>query len=78
VPILPVGVSGSDLFLGRGRRFPRIGTRVTLRVGRPFTVALEPGESRRQGMQRASDEIMRKVAALADERHRGRFRDAAG
>ncbi len=77
VPILPVGVSGSDRFLGRGRRFPRIGTRITLRVGRPFTVALEPGESRRQGMQRASDEIMRNVAALADERHRGRFGDGA-
>ncbi len=76
VPILPVGVSGSDLFLGRGRRFPGIGTRITLRVGRPFTVALEPGESRRQGMQRASDEIMRRVAALADERHRGRFGDS--
>ena len=76
VPILPVGVSGSDLFLGRGRRFPGIGTRITLRVGRPFTVALEPGESRRRGMQKASDEIMRRVAELADERHRGRFGDS--
>ena len=37
VPILPVGVSGTDAFLGRGVRFPRIGSRITLRVGRPFT-----------------------------------------
>ncbi len=76
VPILPVGVSGSDRFLGRGRRFPRIGTRITLRVGTAFTVALDPSLPRRQAMQRASDEIMARVAALTDERHRGRF--AAG
>lgn len=78
VPILPVGVSGSDHFLGRGRYLPRIGTRITLRVGRPFTVALEPGKPRREGMQRASDEIMGRVAALVDERHSGRFGDVQG
>lgn len=76
-PILPVGVSGSDRFLGRGRRFPRIGTRITLRVGTVFTVTLDPSLPRRQAMQRASDEIMSRVAALTDERHRGRFGDRA-
>lgn len=75
--ILPVGVSGSDRFLGRGLRFPRIGTRITLRVGTAFTVALDPSLPRRQAMQTASDEIMRRVAALTDERHRGRFGDTA-
>jgi 1-acyl-sn-glycerol-3-phosphate acyltransferase len=73
VPILPVGVSGSDQFLGRGRRFPRLGTRISLRVGRPFTIALDPAQPRRQQIQTASDEIMRHVAALTDERHRGRY-----
>lgn len=71
--ILPVGVSGSDRFLGRGMRFPRIGTRITLRVGRPFTVAVDSALPRRQQIQRASDEIMGQVAALVDERHRGRY-----
>jgi 1-acyl-sn-glycerol-3-phosphate acyltransferase len=73
VPILPVGVSGTDKFLGRGSRFPRIGTRITLRIGKPFTVSLDPAKPRRQSMQEASDEIMRAVAALIDERHRGRY-----
>jgi 1-acyl-sn-glycerol-3-phosphate acyltransferase len=73
VPILPVGVSGTDTFLGRGSRFPRIGTRITLRVGRPVTVTLDPAKPRRLAMQDASDEIMRAVAVLVDERHRGRF-----
>jgi 1-acyl-sn-glycerol-3-phosphate acyltransferase len=73
VPILPVGVSGTDTFLGRKRRFPKVGSRLTVRVGKPFTVALAPGQSRRAQMQAASDEIMGRLAALVDERHRGRF-----
>ena len=74
VPILPVGVSGTDRFLGRGQRFPRLRAPITLRVGKPFTVALDPGKSRREGMQAASDEIMGRIAELTDERHRGRYR----
>ena len=77
VPLLPVGVSGSDRFLGRGRRLPRIGSRITLRVGKPFIIAIDPSLPRRQEIQKASDEIMSRVAALVDERHRGRF-GAAG
>jgi 1-acyl-sn-glycerol-3-phosphate acyltransferase len=73
VSILPVGVSGSDRFLGRNARFPRIGSRITLRVGRPFTVALDTTVPRRDAIHKASDEIMRHIAALTDERHRGRF-----
>lgn len=73
VPILPVGVSGTDKFLGRRQRFPKIGARVTVRVGRPFTLAVDPKLSRRAAIQSASDEIMSRIAALVDERHRGRF-----
>ena len=74
--ILPVGISGSDRFLGRGARFPRIGTRITLKVGRPFTVALDASVPRREALQKVSDEIMSSVAALVDERHRGRYASA--
>jgi len=73
VPILPIGISGSDRFLGRGARFPRIGARITLKVGRPFTVTLDTSIPRREAIQKASDEIMSRVAALVDESHRGRF-----
>jgi 1-acyl-sn-glycerol-3-phosphate acyltransferase len=73
VPILPVGVSGTDRLLGRAQRFPRIGTRVTLRIGEPFTVGLDPALPRRAAMDAASDEIMRRIAALVDERHRGPY-----
>ena len=73
VPILPVGVSGSDKFLGRGSRFPRIGTRITMRVGKPFTVSLDPSRPRREQIHAASDQIMSAIAALVDDRHRGRY-----
>jgi 1-acyl-sn-glycerol-3-phosphate acyltransferase len=73
VPILPVGISGTDRFLGRGRVLPRIGTRITVRFGKPFVVALNAREPRRAAMRAVSDEIMRRIAELVDERHRGRY-----
>ena len=73
VPVVPIGISGSDTFLGRGKRMPRFGTRITLRAGEPFTVELDASIPRRAAMSQASDEIMRRLAALVDERHRGRF-----
>ncbi len=73
VAVLPVGVSGTDRFLGRGQRMPRIGARIEMRVGAPFNVSLDPGLSRRAATQAASDEIMRRIAALVDEHHRGRY-----
>ncbi len=73
VPILPVGISGTDRFLGRGSRWPRIGTPISLRFGKPFAVALDARKSRRQAITPVSDEIMRRIAELVDERHRGRY-----
>jgi 1-acyl-sn-glycerol-3-phosphate acyltransferase len=73
VPILPVGVSGSDWFLGRGKALPRLRAPIRLHIGKPFTLTLDPGLSRREAMNKASDELMRHIAALVDERHRGRF-----
>ena len=73
VPIVAIGISGSDQFLGRGKRMPRFGTRITLRAGKPFTLHLDPSMARRAAMIYASDELMGHLAALVDERHRGRF-----
>jgi 1-acyl-sn-glycerol-3-phosphate acyltransferase len=72
-PIVPVGISGSDNFLGRGKRMPRFGSRITLRVGVPFALELDPALPRRAAISAASDDLMRHIGALVDERHRGRF-----
>jgi len=72
-PILPVGISGSDRFLGPGRRVPRFRSQIVIRVGRPFRLTVDRGHPRRTGVQAATDEIMRRIAGLVDERHRGPY-----
>ena len=64
---------GSDYFLGRGKRMPRFRAPIRLHVGRTFTLTLDPALSHRAAMKAASDELMRRIAELIDERHRGRF-----
>ena len=71
--ILPVGISGSDRFLGPGRRMPRFRSQIVIRVGRPYRLTVDPDQPRRAGLQAATDEIMRRIAALVDERHRGSY-----
>jgi 1-acyl-sn-glycerol-3-phosphate acyltransferase len=73
VPVLPVGISGTDRFLGRGAPFPRIGTRITVRVGQPFQLVADPSLPRREALDAANRELMRRIAALVDERHRGQY-----
>ena len=72
-PILPVGISGGHRFLPSGRTLPALGMRLTLRVGRPFTVTLDPALDRRAATEAATEEIMRRIAALVDADQRGRF-----
>jgi len=70
-PVLPVGVSGTDVLIGRGKVLPAIGTRISLRVGRPFHLAIPPSSDRREALQAADEELMRRIAALVEPRHRG-------
>lgn len=70
-PVLPVGISGTDRLLGREQTLPQIGTRITLRVGRPFTLSIPAGVDRREALSDADAELMRRIAALVEPRHRG-------
>jgi 1-acyl-sn-glycerol-3-phosphate acyltransferase len=72
VPIVPVGISGTDDFLRRGSRLLHIGARITVHVGRPYTLTAEAGQ-RRAGLEAASQQLMGHIAALIDERHRGDY-----
>ncbi len=70
-PVLPVGISGTDRLLGRGAVLPAIGSRIILRVGRPFQLVLAEGVDRRAALAGADAELMRRIAALVEPRHRG-------
>jgi 1-acyl-sn-glycerol-3-phosphate acyltransferase len=66
VPILPIGIDGTNELLGHGSWIPRIGTRVTLRVGQPFTLEPDPrpGRHRREAVDAVTERIMASIAAL--------------
>jgi len=72
VPILPIGIDGTDELLGRDSWSPRIGTRVTLQVGEPFTLETDarPGRHRREAVDAATERIMASIAALLPADHR--------
>jgi 1-acyl-sn-glycerol-3-phosphate acyltransferase len=73
VPILPVGITGTEKAVRELFRFQR--PRLTVRFGKPFTLpTLERGE--RSVMLRANtDEIMCRIAALLPEEYRGVYKE---
>jgi 1-acyl-sn-glycerol-3-phosphate acyltransferase len=79
VPIVPVGIVDSDRVWPRGRALPRIGGRIIVCVGRPFTLA-PPGSvggpGRRRAKSAATREMMGRLAALLPPRQRGAYADA--
>lgn len=75
-PIVPVGIAGSSRFWRKGTLIPRIGRRLTVRVGKPFTLKLAAGGNRREAMRGATAELMRHIAELLPEDQRGAYADA--
>jgi 1-acyl-sn-glycerol-3-phosphate acyltransferase len=76
-PILPVGISGTERLWPIGARFPRPGTTVTLRFGTAVRRAPVLDEARgadRDRVKDSTDDLMRRIAQLLPEQHRGRWR----
>ncbi|WIG59236.1 MAG: Acyl-CoA:1-acyl-sn-glycerol-3-phosphate acyltransferase [Ktedonobacterales bacterium] len=73
-PIIAVAITGTkQLFKGRyGPWAPR----VTIRYSKPFTVGQTPGMRPRDSMALATDEIMRRIAAMLPPENRGPYADA--
>ena len=71
-PIVPIAVADSDLVWPRGRKLPRIGGRITVRIGRPFHLA-EGGDGTRTRAAKAAAtaRLMGRIAALLPARQRG-------
>ena len=73
VPVVAVGISGTDRFLAPGRFLPRFRSPIVVRVGQPFILRADPALPRREATRAASEELMRRLAELIDERHRGDY-----
>lgn len=73
VPLLPVSIVGSNRLFRRGARLPRR-SRVTVRIGEPFTLNRQAsGRIDRQELAAGTDRIMRAIAALLPPAQRGRY-----
>lgn len=73
VPLVPVGIAGSQrLFPGR-RRVPHR-SHMMVRIGRPFLLPHQPdGRLDREALAAGTDRIMREIAALLPPSQRGRW-----
>lgn len=75
-PILPIAIVGSQRFWAKGKRFPRLGRRMTVRVGETFTLSMAKGGDRHESLRLATIELMSHIAALLPPEQRGVYADA--
>ena len=75
MPVVPVGATGTEdeLVKGRLKQFRRL--HITVRVGEPFYIPHLKGKNREAALQQATDEIMCRIAAQLPESYRGVYRD---
>ena len=73
VPILPVGISNSDILFAGFRRMRRV--TVTMRIGKPFTLPDLGRRARGQDLSAYTCLIMTHIAVLVEPRHRGVYGD---
>jgi 1-acyl-sn-glycerol-3-phosphate acyltransferase len=75
VPIVPVGVTGTEdrVVFPNLRRFRR--SKVVIRVGEPFTLPPLPRQEREAALQMYTDEIMCRIAMNLPPEYRGFYAD---
>jgi len=75
VPIVPVGITGTEdrLVKQQLRHLRRV--QVRARVGKPFTLPPFDNKNREAAVQRATEEIMCQIAALIPPHNRGIYAD---
>lgn len=73
VPIVPVGITGSEDMMKQILAFRK--PEITVRYGKPFKLPSIPRENRDESMQQATTEVMCQIAALLPERYRGFYKD---
>lgn len=73
VPIVPVGIAGSDEYFKRLLTFRR--PHLTLKFGPAFTLPPLNRDSRDEQLQQYTEEIMCRIAALLPPKHRGFYKD---
>ena len=68
VPIVPVGLVGTEAVQRPDQRLPRLGKRVTVRFGSPLWPEQHPADSRAR-LRDLTDELMVEIAALSGQHY---------
>jgi 1-acyl-sn-glycerol-3-phosphate acyltransferase len=76
VPILPVGIIGTEQLRGVGCLFRR--PRVTINIGKPFSLPPVKGKLTREKLVEYTDIIMRRIAELLPPKYRGVYAGKSG
>jgi len=66
VPIVPVGIGGSEEILASGKKMPRL-HKVSVRVGAPIHPPADASTRKRTDLVALSDELMKSLQSLFDE-----------
>lgn len=69
VPIVPAGISGTDTAVAVLKKLRR--PHLKVKYGEPFTLPPLSREHREEDLQRSTDEVMCRIAALLPERYHG-------
>ncbi len=71
VPVVPVGVIGTDKLQPIGTLLPKLGAKVAIRFGKPLDFTGRVGDS--SGLRAMTDEVMKAIQALTGQEYVGRY-----
>jgi 1-acyl-sn-glycerol-3-phosphate acyltransferase len=71
VPIVPVGVLGTEKMQPIGTTIPRLGAKISIRFGKPMDVAGRPLDS--STLRSITDELMLTIQGLTGQEYTGRY-----
>lgn len=72
-PVIPVAIAGTEKVF-KGLRYGPFAPRVTIRYGKPLQFGTN-GRRTRENLERATDQIMRAIAAMLPPSYRGAYAD---
>ena len=72
VPVLPIGITGTEQIKGITWIFRR--PRVTVNIGHPFYLTSDNGKLSKEELSGQADSIMWQIAELLPQKYRGKFR----
>ena len=75
VPIVPIGVVGTEHVQPIGHRLPKLGPKVTIRIGKPMDYSGRTMDS--STLRAITDEVMAAIQALSGQQAAGVYNDRA-